>query len=75
MVALFCIAVEADIGTCGFFATVTKELLRGRVFETRAQAYAELFEFIEIRYNRRRRHSALDYCTPVEFEERLRKIN
>ncbi len=58
-----------------FFATVTKELLRGRVFETRAQASAELFEFIEIWYNRRRRHSTLDYCTPVEFEDRLRKIS
>lgn len=58
-----------------FFATVTKELLRGRVFETRAQASAELFEFIEIWYNRRRRHSTLDYCTPVEYEERLRKIS
>jgi putative transposase len=52
-----------------FFATLTKELLRDGVFETRAQASRELFEFIEIWYNRQRRHSTLGYRTPVEFEE------
>ena len=54
-----------------FFATLTKELLIDRVFETRAEASRELFEFIEIWYNRQRRHSTLGYRTPLEFEEQL----
>jgi len=54
-----------------FFATLTKELLIDRVFETRRDARRALFEFIEIWYNRQRRHSSLDYCTPAEFEQRL----
>jgi transposase InsO family protein len=55
-----------------FFATLTKELLVDGVFPTRAQASTELFEFIEIWYNRQRRHSTLGYRTPVEFEELLK---
>jgi transposase InsO family protein len=52
-----------------FFATLTKELLLDGLFETRAQASRALFEFIEIWYNRRRRHSTLGYRSPAEFEE------
>lgn len=54
-----------------FFATLTKELLTQTRFETRAQATRELFEFIEIWYNRQRRHSTLGYRTPVQFEEQV----
>jgi transposase InsO family protein len=56
-----------------FFATLTKELLGDRAFETRAEARRAVFEFIEIWYNRKRRHSTLGYLTPVEFEEHLLK--
>ena len=56
-----------------FFATLTKELLGDRVFATRAEASRAVFEFIEIWYNRKRRHSTLGYLTPVEFEEQLLK--
>jgi putative transposase len=52
-----------------FFATLTKELLGNTTFETRDHASRALFEFIEIWYNRQRRHSTLGYRTPVEFEE------
>jgi putative transposase len=51
-----------------FFATLTKELLIDGVFESRHQASRELFEFIEIWYNRQRRHSSLGYRTPAEYE-------
>jgi transposase InsO family protein len=58
-----------------FFATLTKELLVDGIFATRAEASRELFEFIEIWYNRQRRHSSLGYRTPVEFEHELRKVS
>jgi putative transposase len=54
-----------------FFATLTKELLGDRRFATRAAASRAIFEFIEIWYNRRRRHSTLGYRTPVEYEEQV----
>jgi len=56
-----------------FFATLTKELLVDDLFETRAQASRALFEFMEIWYNRQRRHSALGYRTPIEFERQVLK--
>ena len=58
-----------------FFATLTKELLIDGMFETRAAASCALFEFIEIWYNRQRRHSTLDYATPVEFEKQLQQVS
>lgn len=58
-----------------FFATVTKELLVEGLFESRAIAARELFEFIEIWYNRQRRHSSLGYRSPVQFEAELQKVS
>lgn len=51
-----------------FFATLTKELLLDGDFATRAEASRAVFAFIEIWYNRQRRHSALGYRTPAEYE-------
>jgi putative transposase len=51
-----------------FFASLKKELTRGDVFATREEARAELFEYIEVFYNRIRRHSALGYLSPDEYE-------
>lgn len=50
-----------------FFSTLKKELVYLTNFETRQQAVAEVFEFIEIFYNRKRLHSALGYLSPLEF--------
>lgn len=58
-----------------FFATLTKELLVDGVFATRAEASRALVEFIEIWYNRQRRHSTLGYRTPAEYEEELLKAS
>ena len=73
-------ASMSRVGNCwdnavveSFFATLTKELLGDAAFETRAEASRAVFEFIEIWYNRQRRHSTLGYLTPVEFEEQLLK--
>jgi transposase InsO family protein len=56
-----------------FFATLTKELLLDGVFASRDEARRQIFEFIEVWYNRQRRHSSLGYRTPVEFETELAK--
>jgi transposase InsO family protein len=58
-----------------FFATLTKELVGDRVFATRAGASRAVFEFIEIWYNRQRRHSTLGYRSPAEFEEQLAQVS
>lgn len=51
-----------------FFATLKVELVHETLFRTRAQATREIFEYIEVFYNRVRRHSFLDYVSPMEFE-------
>jgi putative transposase len=56
-----------------FFATLKKELIHGVDFATRAEARAAVFEYIEVFYNRQRRHSTLGYQSPVEFEQRARE--
>jgi len=53
-----------------FFATLECELLERRKFKTQAEARLAIFEFVEGWYNSRRRHSALGYLSPVEFEQR-----
>ena len=51
-----------------FFATLECELLDRTTLPTHAVARAALFDFIEGWYNTRRRHSALSYRSPLEFE-------
>lgn len=51
-----------------FFSTLKKELIYRTRFETRDQARAAIFEFIEVFYNRIRMHSTLDDLSPAEFE-------
>ena len=52
-----------------FFASLEKELLRRRSFRTRQQARSEVFDYIEVFYNRERLHSALGYRSPEEYEQ------
>jgi putative transposase len=51
-----------------FFATLETELLDRCSLRTRAEARLAVFDFIEGFYNPRRRHSALGYLSPVDFE-------
>jgi putative transposase len=53
-----------------FFATLECELLARHQFKTQAEARIAIFQFIEGFYNPRRRHSALGYLSPAEFERR-----
>lgn len=53
-----------------FFATLECELLARQPFPTHLAARTALFEYIEVFYNRQRRHSALGYLSPDEYERR-----
>jgi transposase InsO family protein len=52
-----------------FFATLKKELVHDQDYQTRAEARASVFEYIEAFYNRVRRHSALGYVSPAAYEQ------
>lgn len=52
------------------YATLETELIDRRRWLTRQELRTALFEYLEVFYNRQRRHSALSYLTPVEFEGR-----
>lgn len=52
-----------------FFATLKTELVYLTRFATRTEARDAIFEFIEVFYNRQRRHSTLGFKSPVEFEK------
>jgi transposase InsO family protein len=52
-----------------FFATLKTELVHGRHYATRQEAKSEVFEYIEVFYNRHRLHSSLGYESPAAFEE------
>jgi len=51
-----------------FFSTLECELLNRRKFKTKAEARVACFEFIEGWYNPSRRHSALGYKSPINYE-------
>jgi hypothetical protein len=51
-----------------FFATLECELLERRSFKTQAEARMAVFDFIEGWYNPHRRHSALGYQSPIDYE-------
>ena len=53
-----------------FFGSLKNELVYHEDYRTRAQARQSIFEYIEVFYNRNRRHSFLNYMTPVEYEEK-----
>ncbi len=50
------------------FGRMKVELVYSEKYETRAEAKASIFEYIEVFYNRLRRHSTLEYATPDEYE-------
>lgn len=52
-----------------FFSTLKREMVNRETFETRKEARLAVFEWIEVWYNRKRRHSALGYLSPEAFEK------
>jgi transposase InsO family protein len=52
-----------------FFKTLRAELIRGKIYRSKEEARAQIFEYVEVFYNRKRLHSYLGYLTPTEYEE------
>jgi len=57
-----------------FFGSLKNELVYHEDYRTRAEARQSIFEYIEVFYNRQRRHAFLNYMTPVEYEEKYAGI-
>jgi putative transposase len=76
------LGIRASMGSVGdcfdhaliesFYATLECELIDRRHWRTREEARLEVFWWLEVVYNRTRRHSALGYLSPIEYEARLR---
>ena len=65
----------SEVGQCwdnapveSFFGRLKREVSPDGMFATRDQARAVIFEYLEVFYNRVRRHSSLGFLSPEEFE-------
>jgi putative transposase len=56
-----------------FFSTLKIERVKRKVYRTRDQARADVFDYIERFYNPTRRHSTIGYLSPMQYEERAMK--
>jgi putative transposase len=61
--------------TESFIGTLKLEMLQGGCFENAGDARTEIFEYIEAYYNNHRKHSALAYRTPIQFEHQFTMTN
>ena len=55
-----------------FFHTLKTELVHHQHYQTRAKAKQDIFEYIEVFYNRERLHSTNNYLSPVDYELQLK---
>jgi len=55
-----------------FFATLEKDLIARSDWRTAGEARADVFEYIEVFYNRVRRHTSIGNLSPATYEERYR---
>lgn len=69
------VASMSRVGNCydnamkeSFWSTMKREAIDGRHFRTIEEARRAVFEYIEVFYNRKRRHSSLGYISPEAFE-------
>jgi putative transposase len=53
-----------------FFGTLKEECVERQSYQTRAEARSSVFEYIEVFYNRQRRHSSLGYVSPIIYEQK-----
>jgi len=81
-IALYdCIQSMSRKGDCwdnavaeSFFGTLKQELVYRKFYKSRIEATMDIFDYVEIFYNKRRRHSALKYLTPEEKEQKEKKV-
>lgn len=57
-----------------FFGSLKNELVYHEDYKTRTEARQSVFEYIEVFYNRKRRHAFLNYMTPVDYEKKYEGI-
>lgn len=57
-----------NVVVASFFSSLKKERIKKRIYKTRDIANAEIYDYIEMFYNRTRRHSHLSGVRPVAFE-------
>ncbi|MGB5708067.1 MAG: IS3 family transposase, partial [Arenicellales bacterium] len=53
-----------------FFSLLKKDRIRRRVYKTRAEAKSDIFNYIEMFYDPKRRHGSNDMLSPVDYEEK-----
>ena len=53
-----------------FFHTLKMELMHGEIYNTRQKVRMAIFEYIEVFYNRKRRHSYIGYLSPDQYEKK-----
>ena len=58
-----------------FWSTMQRELLDTAIWQTPEQLGAAIFEWIEARYNPRRRHTSLGMLSPIDYEQHWRHHN
>lgn len=61
-----------DAAMESFSSTLKTERCARTVYQTRAQARSDVFDYIERFYNPFKKHSKLNYLSPVQFKERQR---
>jgi putative transposase len=52
-----------------FFSSLKKKRIRKTIYRTREEARSDVFNYIEVFYNRKRRHSHLGHVSPVDYED------
>ncbi len=80
-IALYdCIQSMSRKGDCwdnavaeSFFGTLKQELIHRKFYKSRIEAATDIFDYVEIFYNKLRRHSTLNYLTPEEKEQKEQK--
>jgi transposase InsO family protein len=58
-----------------FFNTLKTEFISQQTYAIRAQAKSVIFEYIEVFYNKIRRHSTIGYCSPSDYEKKFYQDN
>ena len=58
-----------------FFASLKRERCRRQTYKTREEAKADIFDYIERFYDRKRSHTYLGYLRPVQYENRTLGLN